>query len=65
MLPVTYQEDNVSDVNVIVQHDVSIQKSQYNVGYYEDIDIILLDMNEAREEEKEEFEDFISDEDGN
>ncbi|KAJ8427511.1 hypothetical protein Cgig2_017252 [Carnegiea gigantea] len=60
------------NVNVIVKHDVSIQNLGYDVGYYEDVDINVLEVNEAREkdeeeeeikEEEEELEDFISDED--
>jgi len=75
-LPVAYQEDNMSDVNFMADHDVSIENLRRDLGHYEDIDVNILDVSETREEgendeeeddeveaEDEEFEDFISDED--
>jgi len=77
MFQVAYQEDNISNVNAMADHDVSIQNLRYDVGHYEDIDVNILDVSEAKESEEkenndeeeevkaedEEFEDFISDED--
>ena len=68
----------MSNVNAMVDHDVSIQNLQPDVGHYEDVDVNILDVSETREEDEEndegeedteakdeEFEDFISDEDEN
>jgi len=76
MLPVAYQEDNMSNVSTIVDNDVSIQNMRSEVGHYEDVDVDILDVNETIEEDEEndddeeelevgdeDFEDFISDED--
>jgi len=78
MLLVAYQEDNMSNVNAMVDHDVSIQNLPSDIGHYEDVDVNILDVSETREEDEEndegeedteakdeEFEDFISDEDEN
>ena len=53
MLPVVYQEDNMSNVNIIVDDDVSIQNMRSDVGHYEDVDVDILDVNETREEDEE------------
>jgi len=76
MLPVAYQEENMSNVNGMVDHDASIQNLRSDVEYCEDVDFNIFDVSETREEdeenddeeeeieeEDEEFEDFISDED--
>ncbi|KAJ8436753.1 hypothetical protein Cgig2_009727 [Carnegiea gigantea] len=66
----------MSYVNVMADHNVSIENLRYDVGHYEYINLNILDVSETREEEEndeekkeeveeedEEFEDFISDED--
>ena len=51
---------------LIVDHDVSTQNMWYDVGYYDDADISIRDVSEARDgkdkDEEEAFEDFINDE---
>ena len=76
MLPVAYQEENMSNVNGMVDDDASIQNLRSDVEHYKDVDFNIFDVSEKREEneendeeeeeieeEDEEFEDFISDED--
>ena len=76
MLPLAYQEENMSNVNSTVDHDSSTQNLRSDVRHYEDVDFNILNVSETREEDEEndeveeeigeddgEFEDFISDED--
>ena len=65
MLPLAYQEENMSNVNGMVDHDASIQNLRSDVGHYKDVDFNIFDVSETREEDEEndEEEEEIEEED--
>ena len=46
----------MSDVNVMADHDVSIENLRCDLGHYEDMDLNILDVSETREEEDDDEE---------